>query len=306
MPGVHFTDEQITQFRDGVLWNPVVAGHLRSCSVCQNRLRDARLLRALLARPEQKKSAHPIPEELAYFLEGRPVGMAFTKIEAHVAGCPQCFADLQAIRDQLQPGSLQEERAPEWVVARAVREFHPPEARLNLGTLLVHWFDKLGPWLRLLPPQASHLVPPPAVEWGVGQADYSARPSVSSSMSTRARRLARSFEPAEPSGGEVFDVAHDAELTPHETEPITFTVGHLNVQIIPGGHARDRVTLTVAVTRTTDNTPVPAVQLSLEGDEGARATATTGDNGIAEVLLPQGQATLAFLSPVRAELKISF
>jgi hypothetical protein len=62
MPGVHFTDEQITQFRDGVLWNPVVAGHLRSCSVCQNRLRDARLLRALLARPEQKKSAHPIPE----------------------------------------------------------------------------------------------------------------------------------------------------------------------------------------------------------------------------------------------------
>ena len=122
MPDVHLTDEQITQYRDGVLWNPVVASHLRSCVACQNRLREARLLRALLAHPEQKQSAHPSSEELAYFLEGRPVGMAVTKVEAHVAGCPQCFADLQAIRERLQPGSLQEERPPEWVGRDAGRE----------------------------------------------------------------------------------------------------------------------------------------------------------------------------------------
>jgi len=85
MPDIHLTDEQITQYRDGVLWNPVVASHLRSCVACQNRLREARLLRALLAHPEQKQSAHPSSEELAYFLEGRSVGMAFTKVEAHVA-----------------------------------------------------------------------------------------------------------------------------------------------------------------------------------------------------------------------------
>jgi len=260
----------------------------------------------LLARPEQKKSAHPIPEKLAYFLEGRPVGMAFTKIEAHVAGCPQCFADLQAIREQLQPGPMQEERPPEWVVARAVREFHPPEVGLNLGTLVVRWFDKIGPWLRLIPPPESNLLSPSVFELGISGATYSALPSVLSKMSIRALHLARSFEPAEPPRGEVFDMAHNVEPEPDEVEPITFTMGHLNVQITPQGHTRDHVTLTVVVTRTSDNTPVPAVQLSLEGEEETLETATTGDNGVAEFPLPQGQVTLVFQSPVRAELKISF
>ena len=125
-------------------------------------------------------------------------------------------------------------------------------------------------------------------------------------MSIRAQRLARSVEPAKPPQGAVFDVSREAKPVPDEVEPITFTIGHLHVQMIPRGHTRDQVTLTLAVTRTSDNTPVPAVQLSLQSDQGALATAATGENGIAEFQLPQGQATLAFITPVRAVLKISF
>lgn len=152
MPDVHLTDEELTQFRDGALWNPVVASHLRSCPVCQNRLREARLLRVLLARPEQKKSAHPSAEDLAYFLEGGPMGVALTKLEAHVAGCPQCYADLTAIREQVPPRSGQENTPPDWVVVRAAREFHPPRTPLNLGTLVVEWLRRFGLSLQLIPP----------------------------------------------------------------------------------------------------------------------------------------------------------
>jgi len=91
-----------------------------------------------------------------------------------------------------------------------------------------------------------------------------------------------------------------------EAEPVDVTIGQLNVRVTPQGRTRDQVKLTIAVTRSADNAPVPGVQLSLEGDEGPLATATTGDNGVTEFPLPQGQATLVFQSPVRAELQISF
>jgi len=324
MPDVHLTDEQLTQFRDGVLWNPVVAGHLHSCPECQNRLREARLLRVLLAQPEQKKSAHPSAEDLAYFLEGKPISMALTKLETHVAGCPQCFADLTAIREQFQPVATPEEAPPDWVVVRAARDFHPPETRLTLGTLLVQWLDRVGPLLRLIPPSGQgalgiHVIPPPgqrapgiiasptAMMLDVSSEESEpgvAFPSALARMSDRAQSMKRIYEPAGSHGAE--GLGQVREEGSEEAEPVDVTIGQLNVRVTPQGRTRDQVKLTIAVTRSADNAPVPGVQLSLEGDEGPLATATTGDNGVTEFPLPQGQATLVFQSPVRAELQISF
>ncbi len=311
MPDVHLTDEQLIQFRDGVLRNPVVAGHLRSCPTCQNRLREARLLRVLLARPEQKKSAHPGAEDLACFLEGGPIGMALTKLEAHVAGCPQCFADLDAIREQLRPGSSQEEGLPEWVIARAARNFHPPETRLNLGTLVVQWLGRIGPLIRLIPPSGQRVLgileSPSAMmlealsEESGPEAAFS---SVLSKVSFRASRIDRSFEPAV--SNRAVEIVEAYEEGPKEVEPVDFTISHLKVRITPQGRTRDRVTLTVVVTRSVDNAPVSGVQLSLEIPQQPAAIATTGSEGKAEFPLPQGQVTLVFQSPVRAELQISF
>jgi len=105
MPDIHLTDEQITQYRDGVLWNPVVA------SICDLALHARTAPRSSIASgaprpPRTKQSAHPSSEELAYFLEGRSVGMAFTKVEAHVAGCRSAL-----------PTSRPFENAPTWVAA---------------------------------------------------------------------------------------------------------------------------------------------------------------------------------------------
>ena len=304
MPNVHLTDEQLTEFRDGVLWNPVVVSHLRSCPICQTRLREIRLLRILLARPEQKRSDHPAAEDLAAYLEGQPGGMNLTKLEAHVAGCPQCFADLTAIREQLQPVSTPEEAPPEWVVARAARAFQPPETRLNLGILLVHWLNRLGPFLRLIPPPEPNLAQGPASALGSSGVAFLAFPSVLFKMSARAYRIERSFEPAESHRVEESEEAR--EESSKAVEPVDVTIGHFKVRITPQGRTRDQVTLTIVVTRSVDNAPAPGVQLSLEADQRTLATTTTGDNGVAEFPLPQGQATLVFQSPVRAELQISF
>jgi len=311
MPDVHLTDEQITQYRDGVLWNPVVAGHLRSCSVCQNRLREARLLRALLARPEQKKSAHPSSEELAYFLEGRPVGMTVTKVEAHVAGCPQCFADLQAIREQFQPGPLQEERPPEWVVARAVGSFQPPQTPLSLGTLVVEWVRRFGLSLQLIPSAgeagafsgaahrslsvdflAGRRQPPPSALEGVRA--YDDRDT--------------SIVPDEPSGPPKTYALRDSRSMPpvRESESVEVTVGELCVRITVRGRDRGQVHMIIGITRRENNAPVSGIQLAMETETGSPVSATTDTSGAATFSLTQGEGTLTFLSPVRAELKISF
>jgi len=311
MPDVHLTDEQLTEFRDGVLWNPVVVSHLRSCPICQTRLREIRMLRILLARPEQKRSDHPAAEDLAAYLEGQPGGMNLTKLEAHVAGCPQCFADLTAIREQFQPVPTPDDAPPEWVVVRAARAFHPPETRLNLGILLVHWLNRVGPFLRLIPPsgqRASLMLEAPPATMPEAPLEESGQelafPSVLFKMSARAYRIERSFEPAESHRVEESEEAR--EESSKEVEPVDVTIGHLKVRITPQGRTRDQVTLTIVVTRSVDNAPAPGVQLSLEADQRTLATTTTGDNGVAEFPLPQGQATLVFQSPVRAELQISF
>lgn len=315
MPDVHFTDEQITQFRDGVLWNPVVASHLRSCPKCQNRLREARLLRVLLTQPEKRQSAHPSAEELAAYLERIQGGIAFTKLEAHVAGCPQCFADLTTIREQFQPVSTSEKVPPDWVVVRAAQDFHPPEARLNLGTLFVQWLNRVGPLLRLIPPsgqdalRAFNLQAFTVLESSMEGEQGLVSPSIISKMSDRAHRIRRSFEPAVSDREGVGELAYDElarEEKPEKVEPVLLTIGQFNVRVSPHGPTQDQVRLTISVARSVDSTPVSGVQLSLEGDEGPLATAVTGDNGITELQLPQGQARLVFQAPVRAELDISF
>jgi hypothetical protein len=311
MPDVHLTDEQITQYRDGVLWNPVVAGHLRSCSVCQDRLRETRLLRALLARPEQKKSAHPSSEELAYFLEGRPVGMAFTKVEAHVAGCPQCFADLQAIREQFQPRPMQEERPPEWVVARAVGSFRPPQTPLSLGTLVVEWVRRFGLSLRLIPAAREA----GAFAGAVFQLrDVGSLPSPSKAAPPAVGRersyddLDLSIAPEERSdlSGIRAGQASDSIPPVREPEPVEVTVGDLCVRITVRGRAQDQVHMLIVITRREDNAPVAGIALAMATETGPPVSATTDTSGGATFSLTQGEGTLTFLSPIRAELKISF
>jgi hypothetical protein len=144
MPDVHLTDDQLTALRDGALWNPVVVSHLRSCSACQTRLREARLLRVLLARPEQRRSAHPKPEALAAYLEGQPASTNLPMLEAHVAGCVQCFADLRAIQTHMRPAVTPTESAPDWLITAATRQFEPPTAPLKLGSLIVEWLRGVG------------------------------------------------------------------------------------------------------------------------------------------------------------------
>ena len=311
MPDVHLTDGQLTQYRDGTLGNPVVAGHLSSCSVCQNRLRDARLLRALLASPEKKKSAHPSSEELAYFLEGRPVGMAFTKVEAHVARCPQCFADLQAIREQLQPGPLQEERPPEWVVARAVGSFQPPQTPFSLGTLVVERVRRFGLSLQLIP-AAGEAGAFSGAAYRSLSVDFLASPRNAAPTALERVRLHDDLDlskvPEERSEPSKIRSLRDSRSIPpeQEPEPVEVTVGDLCARITVRGRARDQVHMIIGITRRQDNSPVAGVQLSMETEAGPPVAATTDASGGALFSLTQGQGVLTFLFPVRAELKISF
>jgi len=112
MPGPHLTPEQIAAIRDDELRDSAVVRHLRTCAECQARLRQARTLRVLLSRPETHTSPHLQPEELAAYASETLSDREARQLAAHLAACPQCFADLQAIREQLQPGPMQEERPP--------------------------------------------------------------------------------------------------------------------------------------------------------------------------------------------------
>jgi hypothetical protein len=258
------------------------------------------LLRVLLARPEPKTSDHPSAEDLANYLENRSGAMPLTKLEAHVAGCPLCFAGLSAIREYLQPGASQGETPPDWIVARAARNFHPPQAFLDLGTLLVRWLNRIGPSLRLISPSERGPSLDPAfvigAEPAIGAFEFPHRALFSIGISDE-------LDNEEPVVGECPPMAA-GKRSP--VEPVSVTIGHLKVRITPQGRTREHVSLTVSVTRSTDNAPVSGVQFSLVGDEGSLAAVTSGDNGVAEFPLPQGQAKLVFQSPVRAELQISF
>ena len=91
-----------------------------------------------------------------------------------------------------------------------------------------------------------------------------------------------------------------------ESEPVEVTVGELCVRITVRGRDRDQVHMIIGITRREDNAPVAGAQLSMETEAGQPVSATTDTSGGATLSLAQGEATLTLLSPVRAELKISF
>jgi hypothetical protein len=64
--------------------------------------------------------------------------------------------------------------------------------------------------------------------------------------------------------------------------------------------------MAVTVNRREDNAPVAGVQLAIETETGPPVSATTDTSGEATLSLTQGEGTLIFLTPIRAELKISF
>jgi hypothetical protein len=91
-----------------------------------------------------------------------------------------------------------------------------------------------------------------------------------------------------------------------EAGPVEVSVGTLHVRIAARGRSRDQVKLIIAVTHHQDKAPVAGLQLALKAGQEPPVTALTDEAGTAEFSLPQGSATLTFLSPVHAELAITF
>lgn len=309
MPNSHLTPDQITAIRDIELSDWALIRHLRSCLECQARLREARTLRVLLARSESVRSPHPKPEELAAYAEETLPSRDFRKLEAHVVACPQCFADLDAIRAQLRTVTVAGEAPPDWVVAAAARRFHPPRTPLRLGSLVVEWLRQLGPSLQLNP-----AVREPLAFFDAGSIGREGVPSGPSFLRranvSPAASVAIPPRPSPEEDLETAEAALGAAMRPvppeQESEPVEVRIGDLLGRITVRGRAPDQVKMIIIVTRHQDGTPVPGVQLALEVDQERLAAASTDAAGAAEFPLPQGGATLSFLSPVHAELTIIF
>ena len=378
MPEPHLTPEQIAAIRDDELRDSAVVRHLRTCAECQARLRQARTLRVLLSRPEAQTSPHPQPEELAAYASETLSDRDARRLAAHLAACPQCFADLEAVQTHMRPAATPAESAPDWLVAAAVRRFEPPTTPLKLGSLIVEWLRGVALSLELLPSEGGPDIlgedseryparPAESAQWLPRIAQPSARREAIADASRPELRsmergaadleslldelmrlredlptqqadelrniLAASPDLAEVLGGQTAELqarlrvalrslrdtsaALDAlaararelrarESTTVESEPVTVNVADLRITIRVRGRAPAQVKMAVTVNRRQDDTSVPGVRLVLKTEGKPDVTATADASGAAEFPLPQGQATLVFVSPVRAELKISF
>jgi hypothetical protein len=299
MPEPHVTPEQIVALRDEELRDWAVVRHLRICPECQARLRDARALQVLLSRPESQPAAHPKPEELAAYVEETLPRRDTRILVAHVAACPRCFADLEAIRAQRQPAPAAEDAPPDWVVAAAARSFQPPQSPLDLGKVVVEWLRRLGLALEYYPPTAEA---GPRTLPMIAMMD-------SLSNATAGMAMDVCFEDV-LCRTELSGVPPDHTVPPEPVEqeagPVEVTVGDLRVRLAARGRSRDSVKLTIIITGQQNSTPVPGVRLALETDEETLRPTMTDAAGTAEFPLPPGPTTLTFLSPVHAELKILF
>lgn len=310
MPDAHLTPDQIAAIRDRELREWATVRHLQSCPECKSRLREARTLRVLLGRPESEPSSHPGPEALAAYAEATPPSRDVRGLEAHLAACPQCFADLDAIRAYLRPVASAEDAPPEWLIEAVARRFEPPPSPLNLGTLVVEWLHRFGLSLEFIPQSSGGLFVAEAAfdsEASALRLPPIACPAPASRMIPYDRNsLPRN--PLERQGppGQVPEPSRSAVAPSDVSAQAEIAAGDLLARITVRGRARDQLKLLVAVTRQEDDTPVAGVHLALNADGGTIAEVSTDTAGAAEFPLPQGRATLRFLSPIHAELTISF
>ena len=112
--------------------------------------------------------------------------------------------------------------------------------------------------------------------------------------------------PAEATVGPPVPPRAGGPVTEEEAGPVELAVGHLRAQITARGPSRDQVKMIVTVTRHPDMAPVAGAQLTLKAGQEPPVAALTDAAGTAEFSLPQGSATLTFVSPVHAELAITF
>ena len=378
MPEPHLTPEQIAAIRDDELRDSAVVRHLRTCAECQARLRQARTLRVLLSRPEAQTSPHPQPEELAAYASETLSDRDARRLAAHLAACPQCFADLEAVQTHMRPAATPAESAPDWLVAAATRHFEPPRTPLNLGSLIVEWLRGVGLSLELLPSGGGPDIlgedseryparPADSAQWLPRVAQASARrasiadgfvPELRSmergavdlqslldelmrlredlpaqqadelrnilaaspklleilgeqtaELQARLRVTLRSLRDASATLDALVARARELrarESTTVESEPVMVSVADLRITIRVRGRAPAQVKMAVTVNRREDNAPVAGVQLAIETETGPPVSATTDTSGEATLSLTQGEGTLIFLTPIRAELKISF
>ncbi len=290
MAASHLTPEQLAAARDGDLDAPEAISHLESCLDCQARLREARFLRILLARPESTATPHPDPEELAAYLDGRLSRRRLGRVEGHLAACAQCFADLEGIGSQVSGLTPAEETPPAWVVERAIRSLRPPTP-LNLGTLIVEWLDRLR--LRLVPPIEQTRLAGPQYLFDL--------PRTAPSFLARSSMMSA----AEEVGGGRPEVSAPSPAPSQRLAPTPVIVhaGLLTLRIAveerPTG-----ITLTLHLTSTTDGSPVPGVELTLQREGASSEVATTDPGGLTELSLAEGRSTLSIRHPVQATLVI--
>jgi len=322
MSETHLTPEQIVALRDGELRDAAVIRHLQTCPACRTRVREARVLRVLLSTPERHPSPHPDPEELAAYAEEALPSQDTRSLVEHLTACPECFADLEAIRAQLRPAEATSDVPPDWVVAAAVRSFQPAQPFIDLGRVVVAWLQRLGLSLEYLPPsveaasQRALDLDGNVSELGAKKPAMRPRAAVIGFM-----RVPEKLASATPSIGEAgtrasieccevagAPAASDMPPEPPEQEasPVEVPVGNFQVRLTARGRTHDNLRLTLFITRQSDGAPVADVHLTLETEEETLGPIATDAAGIAEFPVPPGQATLVFQSPIRAELKISF
>ena len=287
----HLTSEQILALRDGELDDPELASHVWACTECRARLREARILRLLLVRPEAIATSHLDPEDMAAFFDGTLSHSRIREVEGHLAGCPECFADLHGLH-RLDGASEAVEAPPAWI-AVAIDGFRPVQS-ISLGRLVVKLVDQLGFRLNLLPwPSPDRPgVTQDAASDSYGPVDFGFVSALAVSAPT-------------PKYSWGADTA---------TRSVEVPVGTLTLQINAVERSMGPM-LEIWVRQLPEKYPASGVELTLQPaqlemrfqpDQVAAHSATTGSDGRVEFVLPPGASTLIVRGPVHAELTIEF
>lgn len=96
---VHIKGPTLIDYLEGRLRARYVREHVEGCEICQTRLRDERLLRALLeVRAEHSASGHFDEDTLAAYLDQRLDPDTMRAIDHHLAACDECLARYLELR----------------------------------------------------------------------------------------------------------------------------------------------------------------------------------------------------------------